>query len=244
MFYRAICVCSSATSLQRPHEAGGLARRSRAAFLSAPLLRLLTTNSREGEPAHTAVPGDQDAALDWASFSDLRSPLRGRAAGASSGATGALESADAGPPAGRSAAEVEAAIVEVLETKAAPAIRSDGGDISFQSFDPLTGVVRVRLHGACVSCGSSTTTLRFMVQRALTFYVPEVTAVARASDEEERAVERGMRAREIKGVGEAEEEGGRAEGGGPVVDAACVDGARRAGVGAGTGAGAAMRDNG
>jgi len=52
-----------------------------------------------------------------------------------------------------------------------------GGDILFRNFDHDTGVVHVTMKGACVSCASSTITLRFMVLRLLQHYVDEVKDV-------------------------------------------------------------------
>lgn len=39
------------------------------------------------------------------------------------------------------------------------------------------GVVRIRLHGACAGCASSTTTLRNGIERYLRAKLPQVTRV-------------------------------------------------------------------
>ena len=57
-----------------------------------------------------------------------------------------------------------------------PAVQSDGGDLEFVSLTS-DGVVRIRLHGACVGCPSSTMTLKDGVERNLRDYVPEVSGV-------------------------------------------------------------------
>ena len=57
-----------------------------------------------------------------------------------------------------------------------PAIQSDGGDLEFVDVDD-NGVVRVRLHGACIGCPSAAMTLKFGVERNLKQHVPEVTEV-------------------------------------------------------------------
>ncbi len=57
-----------------------------------------------------------------------------------------------------------------------PAVQSDGGDLEFVDVTE-EGVVRIRLHGACVGCPSSTMTLKLGVERNLKDYVPEVTGV-------------------------------------------------------------------
>jgi Fe-S cluster biogenesis protein NfuA len=57
-----------------------------------------------------------------------------------------------------------------------PAVQSDGGDLELVDVTP-DGVVRIRLHGACVGCPSSGMTLRLGIERNLKTHVPEVRAV-------------------------------------------------------------------
>jgi Fe-S cluster biogenesis protein NfuA len=57
-----------------------------------------------------------------------------------------------------------------------PAVQSDGGDVELVDVT-AEGVVRIRLHGACVGCPSSTMTLQVGIERNLKEHVPEVTAV-------------------------------------------------------------------
>ena len=57
-----------------------------------------------------------------------------------------------------------------------PIIQSDGGDLELLDVTP-DGVVRVRFHGACVGCPSSTNTLQNGIERNIREKVPEVTAV-------------------------------------------------------------------
>lgn len=57
-----------------------------------------------------------------------------------------------------------------------PAIQGDGGDLELVDVDD-SGVVQVRLHGACVGCPSAAMTLAFGVERNLKQHVPEVTEV-------------------------------------------------------------------
>jgi Fe-S cluster biogenesis protein NfuA len=47
------------------------------------------------------------------------------------------------------AAQVVAMIKELLETRIRPAVQEDGGDIVFRSWDPDTGVVKLKMMGAC-----------------------------------------------------------------------------------------------
>lgn len=80
--------------------------------------------------------------------------------------------------------EIVAMIKEILEVKIRPAVQEDGGDIHYDGFDYDTGIVTVKLAGACSGCPSSSATLKNGVENMLMHYIPEVTAVE-ALDEEE-----------------------------------------------------------
>ena len=71
--------------------------------------------------------------------------------------------------------EVVSKIKKVLEEYVRPAVESDGGAISFKSFQE--GIVSVELRGSCSGCPSSTITLKDGIQRLLTNMVPEVVGV-------------------------------------------------------------------
>jgi len=66
-------------------------------------------------------------------------------------------------------------VAAVLET-IRPMVRGDGGDLELVDVGE-DGVVRVRLHGACIGCPSSTMTLTLGIERNLKEQVPEVTRV-------------------------------------------------------------------
>src|SRR5690606_37919236 len=51
-------------------------------------------------------------------------------------------------------------IINILEEYVKPAVASDGGNIAFESFDPVEKRVKVILQGACSGCPSSTFTLK------------------------------------------------------------------------------------
>lgn len=57
-----------------------------------------------------------------------------------------------------------------------PAIQADGGDVELIDVDEA-GIVRIRLHGACVGCPSSSMTLKLGIERNLREHVPEVAGV-------------------------------------------------------------------
>ena len=65
--------------------------------------------------------------------------------------------------------EVVGLIKELLETRIRPAIQDDGGDIEYRGFD--TGIVKLKLRGACRTCDSSTVTLKNGIESMLMHYV-------------------------------------------------------------------------
>ncbi|KAK9831192.1 hypothetical protein WJX74_006969 [Apatococcus lobatus] len=84
--------------------------------------------------------------------------------------------------------EVVAMIKELLETRIRPAVMEDGGDIVFQDFDEVSGVVVLKMQGACAGCPSSSVTLKSGIENMLMHYIPEVKSVMEADpDEAEQA---------------------------------------------------------
>lgn len=69
----------------------------------------------------------------------------------------------------------EQRVQQVIE-QIRPSIQADGGDVEFLEFTG-EGVVRIRLHGACVGCPSSSLTLQVGLERNLQEHVPEVRSV-------------------------------------------------------------------
>jgi len=74
-------------------------------------------------------------------------------------------------------AQVVAEIKDLLDTRIRPAVAQDGGDITFDRFEPASGVVWLHMRGACSGCPSSSATLKSGVENMLKHYVPEVTRV-------------------------------------------------------------------
>jgi Fe-S cluster biogenesis protein NfuA len=72
-------------------------------------------------------------------------------------------------------AKVQEAIQQVR-----PALQRDGGDIELVSVED-TGVVKVRLKGACGSCPMSTMTLKQGVEKFLKQQIPEVKEVVQVA---------------------------------------------------------------
>ena len=67
--------------------------------------------------------------------------------------------------------------VEKVLEKVRPYIQSDGGDITLIDVHEDTGIVEVKLSGACDSCPSSTATLKGGVERMVRQEVPEIKEV-------------------------------------------------------------------
>jgi len=67
--------------------------------------------------------------------------------------------------------------IEELLDSIRPAIRSDGGDIELVEFDEDSGLVQLRMVGACYACPMSMMTLKAGIEQRLRLQVPEVRAV-------------------------------------------------------------------
>lgn len=57
-----------------------------------------------------------------------------------------------------------------------PAVQADGGDVELLEVTD-EGIVRIRLHGACVGCPSAGITLAVGIERTLKDRVPEITTL-------------------------------------------------------------------
>lgn len=81
--------------------------------------------------------------------------------------------------------DVEVIIQEILDERIRPNLQMDGGDVEYRGFDAATGTVKLRLVGACVSCPSSTVTMRFSIKNLLVHMLDEVKEVEQVFDEED-----------------------------------------------------------
>lgn len=61
-----------------------------------------------------------------------------------------------------------------------PALQNDGGDVELVDVDEDSGVVTVKLVGACGGCPMSQMTLKNGIERVLKEAVPEVVSVESA----------------------------------------------------------------
>jgi NFU1 iron-sulfur cluster scaffold homolog, mitochondrial len=80
---------------------------------------------------------------------------------------------------------VEEEIRNVLVRHVQPGVARDGGEIVFDRFEPDTGVLWIRMQGACGGCPSARLTLKAGVENIVRRYVPEVSCVQEAAVEAE-----------------------------------------------------------
>ena len=64
-------------------------------------------------------------------------------------------------------------IKNLLEEYIKPAVEMDGGAITFSSFDPEKGLVKLNLQGSCSGCPSSTLTLKAGIENLLKRFMPD-----------------------------------------------------------------------
>lgn len=67
--------------------------------------------------------------------------------------------------------------IEAVLESVRPAIQSDGGDVELVGWSEESGLVEVRLMGACEACPISMMTLKEGIERRLVEQVPEVVSV-------------------------------------------------------------------
>jgi Fe-S cluster biogenesis protein NfuA len=72
--------------------------------------------------------------------------------------------------------EITQKVEEVIQ-QVRPYLQADGGDIELVGVNAKSGIVTVRLQGACSGCPSAQMTLKMGVERHLKEKVPEVTEV-------------------------------------------------------------------
>ena len=67
-------------------------------------------------------------------------------------------------------------VTEILDT-IRPSLQADGGDVELVAVEDSSGVVKVRLQGACHGCPHAQITLKQGIERYLKEQIPEVKAV-------------------------------------------------------------------
>ena len=67
-------------------------------------------------------------------------------------------------------------VEKIVQQLRVAVVQPDGGDLELVDVTE-DGVVTIRLHGSCVGCNSSTTTLRNGIERYLRHKLPQVKQV-------------------------------------------------------------------
>lgn len=70
---------------------------------------------------------------------------------------------------------LHARVAQILN-RIRPAVQSDGGDVELVEVTK-EGIARIRLHGACVGCPSSSMTLHMGIERNIREKIPEIQGV-------------------------------------------------------------------
>lgn len=68
-------------------------------------------------------------------------------------------------------------VEEILDQKIRPALKMHAGGIDIVSFEEKTGVLKVRMHGACSGCGFADDTLYGFVEEEIRANIPDVQMV-------------------------------------------------------------------
>lgn len=67
--------------------------------------------------------------------------------------------------------------IEVVLSKIRPTLHMDGGGIELVNYYEDSGVVEVKMQGACVGCPMSEITLKMGIEAALKEVIPEIKEV-------------------------------------------------------------------
>lgn len=90
----------------------------------------------------------------------------------------ASDSDGAEPADNLSLEELTKGICNLLEERVQPFVQQDGGDVEFVKFEEKSGVVWLRLMGACEGCPKSAITLNTQIKQLILHYFPQVKDVA------------------------------------------------------------------
>ena len=86
-------------------------------------------------------------------------------------------------PSSRDETEIIKQIEGLINARIRPAVKQDGGDIVFQSFE--NGIVYVEMRGSCVGCPYAMVTLKEGVEKILKTYIPAVKEVRNITQKNE-----------------------------------------------------------
>lgn len=80
--------------------------------------------------------------------------------------------------------EIIGQIIGLLNARIRPAVKQDGGDIVFKSFE--NGIVYVEMKGNCAGCPYALVTLKEGVEKVLKTYIPQVKEVRNFEKDKEK----------------------------------------------------------
>ena len=89
-----------------------------------------------------------------------------------------------------SEAELIKGICDLLEERVQPFVQQDGGDVEFAKYDVTTGIVWLKLLGACSGCPKSSVTLNTQIKQLIMHYFPQVKDVMEYHDPDEENIPR------------------------------------------------------
>jgi NFU1 iron-sulfur cluster scaffold homolog, mitochondrial len=75
-------------------------------------------------------------------------------------------------------------IKEIISTRIRPNLQDDGGDIKYVRFEEDSGIVYLKLKGACSNCQQSEATFKNGIEKMLLHFVAEVKGVEETDDDE------------------------------------------------------------
>lgn len=76
-------------------------------------------------------------------------------------------------------------IKEIISSRIRPNLQDDGGDVKYIRFDEESGIVYLKMKGACGTCGHSESTLKNGIEKMLVHFVAEVKSVEEIDSDEE-----------------------------------------------------------
>jgi Fe-S cluster biogenesis protein NfuA len=127
----------------------------------------------------TLSPGARWTALRIPALGAIADHL---ATGAPAVALDPIEDVAASLPSTAASDDIEAEIQSILSRWIRPGVVRDGGDILLDRFDAETGVLWIRMRGACGGCPSARLTLKAGVERIVRRHVPEVLSVEEVAE--------------------------------------------------------------
>ena len=165
--------------LDAPLQAGRFAMFEAADDDKAPLARALfdIDGVEKLHVSGSAITVTRRAEVDW---QVLKAPIAVAIRQVLESTDEPLGPAPAAPSAGRDDAALLAAVTDLLDRQANPAIASHGGHVSAERVE--NGAVYLRMSGGCQGCAASSATLRSGIETMLRSVLPEIRNIVDVTD--------------------------------------------------------------